>query len=114
MQTQINRSGHGFSLVEMLIAMSVGLIVLGGAVEMYTRSVSATWSLTQKSQMQQDARAAFNLLTQDIGLAGAGLPYGGVAITSSTGTTPLIGCDFVSATPCHLGANNNISELYPP
>jgi len=96
----------------MLIALSTGLIVLMGAAGIYSNSVAASWSVTQRAQMQQDGRAAYNLLTQDISLAGAGLPFGGVALASGA-KIPKIGCD-VTTTLCHLGASNSASLGYPP
>jgi prepilin-type N-terminal cleavage/methylation domain-containing protein len=111
MQSKLTNASSGFSLIEMLIAMSVGLLVLGGAVSMYTQGVQATWAVSQRAQMQQDSRAAYDLITQDIGLAGAGLPTGGLALTSG-GTAPKFGCDVVSGL-CHLGSNNNASVAYP-
>jgi prepilin-type N-terminal cleavage/methylation domain-containing protein len=107
----VNRS-FGFSLIEMLIAMSVGLVVLGGAVSMYTSGVQATWAVSQRAQMQQDSRAAFDLITQDISLAGAGLPTGGVALASGA-VIPKYGCDVISGL-CHLGINNNTALTFPP
>lgn len=112
MKSKRVNSSFGFSLIEMLIAMSVGLVVLGGAVSMYTSGVQATWTVSQRAQMQQDSRAAFDLITQDIGLAGAGLPTGGVALASGA-VTPKYGCDVVSNN-CHLGASNNTALTFPP
>jgi prepilin-type N-terminal cleavage/methylation domain-containing protein len=112
MKPKLTNTSSGFSLIEMLIAMGVGLIVLGGAVSMYTQGVQATWAVSQRAQMQQDSRAAYDLITQDIGLAGAGLPTGGVALASG-GTAPKFGCDVVSLL-CHLGANNNTAISFPP
>ena len=103
----------GFSLIEMMIAMSVGLIVLGGAVQIYSSSVNATWTVSQRALLQQDARAAYNLLAQDIGMAGAGIPTGGVPLASGTATPPKYGCDVASGT-CHLGSANSFSYGFPP
>jgi prepilin-type N-terminal cleavage/methylation domain-containing protein len=112
MNPKLTNSSSGFSLIELLIAMSVGLIVLGGAVSMYTSGVQATWTVSQRAQMQQDSRAAFDLITQDIGLAGAGLPTGGVALASGA-VVPKYGCDIVTGL-CHLGATNNTAISFPP
>lgn len=112
MRRTSKQSASGFSLIEMLIAMAVGLIVLGGAVSMYSGGTSATWTVTQRAEMQQDSRAAYDLLTQDVSLAGAGLPSGGLAVATGGATLPKYGCDVVSLT-CHLGANNNAAIAFP-
>jgi prepilin-type N-terminal cleavage/methylation domain-containing protein len=79
-------SSRGFTLVEMLVSLTLGLLVVGGAVQLFSKSVSATWLISQRAELQQNARASSNLLTRDISLAGAGLPTGGVALASGTGS----------------------------
>jgi prepilin-type N-terminal cleavage/methylation domain-containing protein len=112
MKPKSSHASSGFSLIELLIAMSVGLIVLGGAVTMYTNAVQGTWTVSQRAEMQQDSRAAFDLMTQDISLAGAGLPTGGVALASGA-LVPSYGCDVVSGL-CHLGSTNTAAMSFPP
>ena len=117
MRNLTTHSVRGFSLIEMMIALGVGLVILGAAVQLFTRSVNVTWLVSQKSELQQDARAASNLLTKDISLAGAGLPSGGVALppkngTGGTGVTQLFGCAY-GVVPCYLGPNSNTAGVYP-
>ena len=79
----------GFTLLEMLIAMALGLIVLGAAVQLFTNAVDGTFLVKQRSEMQQNGRAAVGLMSQDISLAGAGLPTSGVQLPTATGTNPM-------------------------
>jgi prepilin-type N-terminal cleavage/methylation domain-containing protein len=104
-------SDRGFTLVELLIALTLGLLVVGAAVELFSRSVSATWLISQRAELQQNARASSNLLSKDISLAGAGLPTGGVALASGTPSNPIYGCDYTGA--CYLGPTNTGSVTYP-
>src|SRR5271166_3628560 len=97
----------GFSLLEMIIAMALGMIVLGAAVQIYIQGVSATWKVTQRSEMQQDFRAAGNMLTKDLSLAGAGLGNG-AAIALPSGSAPQFGCD--QSKTCYI---NGVAGLYP-
>jgi len=78
----------------------LGLIVVGSAVQLYTMGVNGTFLVSQRATMQQDARAAEDLMTKDISLAGAGLLPGGVALASGTGSSPKYGCD---QTKCYIG-----------
>src|ERR1700679_3814104 len=96
----------GFSLLEMVVSMALGMIILGAAVQVYVQGVAATWTVTQRAEMQQDFRAASNLLTKDLSLAGAGLGNGAAIALSST-TPPLYGCD---QTRCYL---NGLAGTYP-
>jgi prepilin-type N-terminal cleavage/methylation domain-containing protein len=92
-RTQKN-SGRGFSLIELLVSMAVGMIVIGTAVQLFSRGMSATFVVSQRAEMQQDIRAASNLLLKDISLAGAGMPAGqAVPLPSGTGIRPIYGCD---------------------
>lgn len=106
MSNRLPKRASGFSLLEMVISMALGTIVLGAAVQIYIQGVSATWTVTQKAELQQDFRAASNMLTKDLSLAGAGLGNG-VAIALPSGVTPQYGCDQVS---CYL---NGVAGTYP-
>jgi prepilin-type N-terminal cleavage/methylation domain-containing protein len=107
MSDRSTKRESGFSLLEMMIAMALGLVVLGAAVQIYIQGVSATWKVTQRSEMQQDFRAAANILIKDLSLAGAGLGNG-AAIALPSATTPVYGCDQSGA--CYI---NGGSVNYP-
>ena len=100
---------RGFSLLELLIAMALGLSVLAAAVTLYTQGVNATWTVSQRAEMQQDFRAAEDMLTRDLSLAGSGLGNNvQIALPFGTGTVPVYGCD---QTPkCYL---NGVAAAYP-
>src|SRR4029077_20504568 len=102
-----NERARGFSLLEMGIAMALGTIVLGAAVHLYSQGVAATWTVTQRAELQEDFRAASNMLTRDLSLAGAGLSNG-AAIALPAGTTPVYGCD--QTAKCYI---NGASAAYP-
>ncbi|HEY1273195.1 MAG TPA: prepilin-type N-terminal cleavage/methylation domain-containing protein [Terriglobales bacterium] len=100
MQHRSPISSRGFSLLEMMIALALGLVVTAAAVQLFTKALDATYIVSQRAGMQQDVRAAQNLLIKDISMAGAGLQPGGVAVASGTGTNPRYGCD---QSKCYLG-----------
>jgi len=100
------KRASGFSLLEMTISMALGTVVLGAAVHMYTQGVTATATVSQRAELQQDFRAASNMLTNDLGLAGSGLGTG-AAIALPTAVTPQYGCD---QTSCYL---NGVAGTYP-
>jgi len=114
---------RGFSLLEMMIAMALGMIVLGAAVQMYSKGVGATWIVSQRAEMQQDFRAAANMLTKDISLAGASMGSNvQIALPSGAGTVvPVYGCDqtpkcYINGTavayPTQLVGGVNVPYLY--
>lgn len=83
----------GFSLLEMIIAMALGTIVLGAAVQLYSQGVAATFKVSQRAEMQQDFRAASNILIRDLSLSGAGLGPGAAIQLPTSATLPVYGCD---------------------
>jgi prepilin-type N-terminal cleavage/methylation domain-containing protein len=93
----------GFTLIELTIAMALGVLILGTAVALFSKALDASFIVTQRAEMQQNGRAAVGMLAKDISLAGAGLPTGGVQLPSGAGaTTSLYGCD---QTTCYLTTN---------
>ncbi len=98
-----NNSTSGFTLLELLMSATIGLLVIGSAVSLFTQGLKATWVTSQKSEMQQDFRAAANLLQRDISMAGAGalgqqgLSYNAVGLPVSP-TKPVYPC---STTTCN-------------
>jgi len=110
MSNRSKKRASGFSLLEMVIAMGLGTLVLGAAVQLYSQGVGATWTVSQRAEMQQDFRAASNMLVKDLSLAGAGLPNA-AAITLPSTVNPLIGCD--QSGTCYLGASNTAGLPYP-
>ena len=60
----------GFTLVELLIAMAVGLIVLGAMYGVFTTHNKTFSTQEQVAEMQQNARAAMDMMTREIRMAG--------------------------------------------
>ena len=110
MSERATKRESGFSLLEMTIAVALGTLMLGAAVQLYTQAVGATWTVSQRAELQQDFRAASDMLTKDLSLAGAGLGNG-AAIPLPSKITPEYGCDQTSA--CYLGGSNTSPGTYP-
>ena len=64
------RLARGLSLIELMIALLLGLLVVGGAIGIFTsnrRAYNATESL---SRVQENARVAFEMMSRDVREAG--------------------------------------------
>ena len=96
-----HKRNSGFTLLEMMVAMALGLIVLGSAVQMFMAGMKTSTLVSNRSDMQQDLRAAVDLISKDISMAGSGLPQGGLQLPNGAGATASkIAC---SQTPtCYL------------
>jgi len=111
----IRSRAKGFTLLELMISMAVGLVILGAGLQVYTQAVKATFATSQKSEMQQDFRAAANLMQRDISMAGSGalgqqgLASYSVGLPTGTGSTiPVYPC---SNTTCNY--INGAPVAYP-
>ncbi|KVW93427.1 PilW family protein [Thiobacillus denitrificans] len=69
---------RGFSLVELMIAMTIGFIVLAGIGYLYIESRQAFRSMDNLSRMQESARYTLEIIARDIRMAG----YRGCASSS--------------------------------
>lgn len=61
---------HGFTLVELMVAMTIGLLLLGGVITILTSSHQTYRVNDALARMQENARYAFQLLSRDIRMAG--------------------------------------------
>jgi type IV pilus assembly protein PilW len=72
--SQSRRSGRsaqrGLSLVELMVAMTIGLFLMGAVGIIYVNTSTTSRSSTLESQMNEDAALALELLQQQIRLAG--------------------------------------------
>ena len=71
----------GFSLIELMIAMVIGLIIINGVIQVVLNSKRSYIDNQEMSQMQENARYALDTLTREIRMAG----YMGCAPTFAAG-----------------------------
>jgi len=79
-------SGEGFTLVELIIAVAVGLVVIGAAYMLFTVQNKQLGNQEVIAEMQQNARAAMDIITREIRMAGYN-PHKTAPLTRCTGTT---------------------------
>jgi prepilin-type N-terminal cleavage/methylation domain-containing protein len=107
MRPTISNTKRGFSLIELMVAMAIGLIILGAATQLFKTAMDSTSLVTEQAEMQQNVRSALNLIARDVSMAGAGLPPGGLALPYGAGTvSSRFGCDLTAK--CYL-----VSYKYP-
>src|SRR5256885_15979253 len=79
-------NARGFSLVELIIASAILLILLGAASAFFSRSQVVYSNERVTLDMVQDLRTVFDRFTNEIRMAGAGLPGDRGVISGSTRT----------------------------
>ncbi|MGQ0591129.1 MAG: PilW family protein [Gammaproteobacteria bacterium] len=82
----VSRASRGFSLVEMMVAMTIGLVLVGAGIAVYANSRAAYTVNESISRLQENARYALDEITRDLRLAG----YWGLNSTAAlvSGTLP--------------------------
>ena len=103
------RSQHGFSLFELLIAMSVGAVVMARPSLIYQKSVQVSNMVISRAELQMEMRGAMNQIARDLNQAGTGIPVGGIPIPSalSGGVNPKFACD---ASSCYISGSNTFTQ----
>ena len=86
----MNTDDRGFSLVELMIAMAVGLIVLGAVYALFTAQSKHLDTQEQIAELHQNARVAMDIMVREITMAGYNQttdPATIMAVNRCTGTT---------------------------
>jgi len=79
------RLGRGFSLIELMVSLTIGLVISVAAISAYLGAASATKVSDAQSRMNEDAQAALTLLSQQLRMA-RNNPKRANRIDSSTAT----------------------------
>jgi len=88
LKPQVPSSQHGVTLIELMVAMVLGLLVAGGIVTVFSSTSSSNKAQAQLARLQEEGRFAITRLGTDLRMAN-GLycnNSGGVAETASNGT----------------------------
>jgi type IV pilus assembly protein PilW len=66
----MNKKQGGFTLIELMISMALGIVVIGAILVMYTNGSSAMRYALAQGQMNEDAQMALSVITQELRKAG--------------------------------------------
>lgn len=111
MKVPRENSKQGFTLMELIVAMALGLLVMGAMTSLFKTGLDSTRLIMQRTETQQNMRAAIDLMVKDIGMAGAGLPSGGLQLPTGAGSIASnFGCD--QGGTCHVPAFNYPNNNY--
>ena len=80
-------SQRGFSLVEMMIAVTVGLVVLAGITQIFATSVGTAADTRKLARVNADLRTAMDLMVHDIQRAGSSFTAVNVLANTVNNTT---------------------------
>ncbi len=101
------KNEKGFTLIEMLLAMALGLVILGGAMYTYTQQDQLLRDENTNLQLRDSARLAMDDIVPNIRLAGLGFPPG-----DSGAGRPALGITNADVTTFTFRANTEDVKLY--
>jgi type IV pilus assembly protein PilW len=104
---------HGFTLVELMVSMTISLVVLAAIAGTFTVQTRQNSAEEHLGQMQQNVRGALDLMIREIQMAGY-KPAGGTfnGIQTSTATTLRIKLDLDSSGLATDAATDDISYTF--
>lgn len=82
---QHRQSSEGFSLLELLIAMTITLAVMAAASTLLATSLRTRTRENQRSTSLAAAQRALNIMSREIGNSGYGLTDNGIVVVDSNG-----------------------------
>ncbi|HEY1092205.1 MAG TPA: prepilin-type N-terminal cleavage/methylation domain-containing protein [Burkholderiaceae bacterium] len=107
---RLNRSQRrkqlGLSMVELMVGVTVGMIVVAGAVTMVVSQITEHRRLMLETQVQQDLRAAADMMMREMRRAGF-WEQAQAGVWSPGTSTPLLNNPYVAMTPASAAAGQS-------
>ncbi|MFM9923117.1 PilW family protein [Variovorax sp. H27-G14] len=99
---RLHRPVRGFTLIELMISLAIGLLILAAGMAMYAGSSRGSLASQLETQMNEDAILALNLVQQQLKQAGYSrqvVPANGATVMNNYAGPAVRGCDggFVDA-----------------
>jgi len=81
------RREKGFTLIEVLVAITVLSLIVAATLGTLTNAFHATEAVSLMADTQQNLRAGLNYMTRDFLQTGEGIPLGGITIPNTSGVS---------------------------
>lgn len=83
MKDRNNKKAAGFSIIELILAMTIMLVIMGLAVNLFSKSLSTRQRESSRTDALTAAQAALNVISREIANSGYGLLDNGVVFSDS-------------------------------
>lgn len=109
-------SQRGLSIVELMVGIAIGLIVVAAASLLMSGQLNENRRLLAETQLQQDLRAATDIITRELRRAGADVEVGSLMTLWYPGRTAPVGAHRFAEplTPLTGATANDVSFTYNP
>ncbi len=96
MSLKTRKTEQGFTLIEMLVSLAIGLVILGITMSLFFVQKDTFSRQDQLSEMQQNVRAAMDMIIRDMRMAGydpAEAGFVGIGIDTADSSTVTVYAD---------------------
>lgn len=100
---------HGMSLVELMVGIAVGLILVAGALTLFSSHVIGSRALVRETRLNQDLRAAADLIARDLRRAGYWANSISGVTNSSAASAAAVSNPYAGTTGTFGGANSQVN-----
>jgi prepilin-type N-terminal cleavage/methylation domain-containing protein len=90
--TRGKRSGFaavGFTLAELMVSMAITAMIMAAALYFFDEMLNTCQAAVAIADINQNLRAAANMIARDLTMAGAEIPIGGVPLPGGSGSGPV-------------------------
>jgi prepilin-type N-terminal cleavage/methylation domain-containing protein len=84
------KRGNGFSLIELMVAITVLLVVMAGVTTALMQTQTVASGVAMEANTQENLRAGMHFVVRDLMQAGEGIPQSGISIPVTAAGTSLI------------------------
>ena len=93
MTLQHRKAERGFSILELLISLTITLLIMSAATSLLATSLRTRTRENKRSEALSDAQRALSMMSREIGNSGYGLTNNGIAVNDSSATSIRVRAD---------------------
>lgn len=109
-----NPTEKGFSLIELLVAMTIMLVLLGMVSTILTGALSMRSRESSKTDALSSSQAALNVISREVANSGYGLEYNGIVAADSGNQKIRVRGNLKNSNNCVTDAGEDVTYFYDP
>lgn len=109
---KINHTEKGFSLIELIIAMTVMLVLLGLVSTILSGAISMRSRESRKTDALSSSQAALNVISREVANSGYGLSYNGLIAADSGSQKIRVRANLKNSNNCVTDPGEDVTYFY--